>query len=792
VYLGFFALRTDARSKTNRTFAGLCASLGIWAFCYTFIYPEHDDAVRWFWYRLSGIGWTSFAAFALHFFLTISETHRVTSRPWLVALLYVPAVAFLVRLWTGTLLVDSFLTGPMGTVEVQVSGTPWHVAYSLYYLAYMVVGLGIVAWHGRRSASPEQRSQFRIIVVSGTATTLLGSVTNMALPTFGIHVVPAIAPMLILIWLFAIQYSMVRYRLMAPSLEVAVGEIISKIKDLILLTDRRGEITQVNAQVTDLFGISLERLRGRHAMVLAREPEAMRDLLQPVLAGESEGKVSDLDLVVHGEPVPMRIWTAPVRSASNQLLGSVIVAHDLRPKRRLEREVQERTAAEESLRKHNEHLGALHETTLHLIRRHEIKDVLEGLVARATSLVGASSGYIYLTTSDDPECMSLVVATGPMAAHVGHRVRRGEGVAGRVWQDDAPVLIENYRAWHDRLEVFDTHEFRAVAGIPLRTAESTMGMIGVVYEEGDPRRLGEDELKVLDQFAGLASVALDNARLYQALREELARVEKTTQKLRSARDAAEAASRAKSAFLATMSHELRTPLNAIIGYADMLEEEARDQQLEGFGHDLLRIKIASQRLLEIIQSVLDYSRIEAGNMEISAEKYEPESIVHEVAGILEPLLRQHHNALTIHIPSPIGSIIGDPTRVRQSLLNLLGNAAKFTQQGHVKVTTTQEPIDGKPWIVFQIEDDGVGMTKEQVVASFEAFQQVDSSTTRKTGGIGLGLALTRQLCELMGGRLEIQSAVGEGTTVTMRLPILDSHRDFMDSIITEAEVQRTP
>ncbi|HOT12175.1 MAG TPA: ATP-binding protein [Polyangiaceae bacterium] len=136
--------------------------------------------------------------------------------------------------------------------------------------------------------------------------------------------------------------------------------------------------------------------------------------------------------------------------------------------------------------------------------------------------------------------------------------------------------------------------------------------------------------------------------------------------------------------------------------------------------------------------------------------------------------------------------MGDPTRVRQSLLNLLGNAAKFTQQGHVKVTTTQEPIDGKPWIVFQIEDDGVGMTKEQVVASFEAFQQVDSSTTRKTGGIGLGLALTRQLCELMGGRLEIQSAVGEGTTVTMRLPILDSHRDFMDSIITEAEVQRTP
>ncbi len=781
-YLAVHVLRLDVRSRTNQTFVGLCASMGIWSFAYTFVYPEHNDEVRWFWYRMSGIGWTTFAAFALHFFLTITDTRSVTRRPWLVALLYAPAVAFLIRLWTGTLLVEGFVSGPLGTLEVQVAGTPWHTAYSTFYLAYMVVGLGLVWLHGRRSNSPQQRRQARVIVLSGAASTLLGTLTNVALPTFGIHIVPAIAPMIILIWLFAISYSIARYRLMAPTLEVAVGEIISKIKDIIILTDGQGRVVQANEQATDLLGFPGQQLALRKVYDLACEPPELHRLLAPVLDGRSEGDVGDLDLQAREDKVvPTRVWTAPVRDGTGRLIGAVVIGHDLRPQRRLEQEVRERSVAEAALRKQNEHLGALHETTLHLIRRRELKDLLEGLVTRAAALVGASSGYVYLPAADDAASMELTVGTGPMAGHVGHRVRRGEGVSGQVWETGKPFVIEDYRSWDKRAKAFDQHDFRMVAGVPLRAADTVVGMIGLVHTDTS-RRFGETELSVLDRFAGLASVALENARLYEALRDELARREKTAVKLGAARDAAEAASRAKSAFLATMSHELRTPLNAIIGYADMLEEQARDEGLDAYVKDLARIKSAGQHLLEIIQNILDFSRIEAGKLDLAEERFEPESIVREVAGMVEPLLRQHHNELVVRIHAPLGSMTGDPTRVRQSLHHLVSNAAKFTERGHVTIEATRETEGNRDWVVLLVKDDGAGMSEEQLRVALEAFQQVDSSATRKVGGTGLGLALTKQLCELMGGALEVDSGVGEGSTFKMRLPAAPATRASMDTI----------
>ena len=224
VFLAGQVLRLDRRSRTNRVFVGLCASLGVWAFAYTFVYPATESETFWFWYRLSGIGWTTFAAFALHFFLSLTETERVLKRWWLVVLLYVPGVVFLVRLWTGTLLAEAFMVGPLGVVEVQAAGTPWYSAYSIYYLGYMVSGLALL-WHdGRKSSSDKIRKRANVVVISGAVTTVLGSLTNVVLPALGLHVVPAIAPMLVLIWLFAIGYAMARYRLMGPTLEVAVDE----------------------------------------------------------------------------------------------------------------------------------------------------------------------------------------------------------------------------------------------------------------------------------------------------------------------------------------------------------------------------------------------------------------------------------------------------------------------------------------------------------------------------------------------------------------------------------------
>ncbi len=236
--------------------------------------------------------------------------------------------------------------------------------------------------------------------------------------------------------------------------------------------------------------------------------------------------------------------------------------------------------------------------------------------------------------------------------------------------------------------------------------------------------------------------------------------------LRRAKEAAEAASRTKSQFLANMSHELRTPMNAIIGYSEMLQEEAEDEGLESFTPDLQKINNAGKHLLALINDILDLSKIEAGKMDLYLENFDVAAVVADVAGTVQSLMARQGNTLAVDCPEDIGAMNADLTKVRQSLLNLLSNAAKFTSDGAV---TLEVRRDG-PWRLFTVRDTGIGMTAEQMAGLFEAFSQADASTTRKYGGTGLGLAITRRFCRLMGGDALVESVPGEGSAFTLRLP----------------------
>ncbi|MCB9676120.1 MAG: HAMP domain-containing histidine kinase [Alphaproteobacteria bacterium] len=235
--------------------------------------------------------------------------------------------------------------------------------------------------------------------------------------------------------------------------------------------------------------------------------------------------------------------------------------------------------------------------------------------------------------------------------------------------------------------------------------------------------------------------------------------------LRRARDEAHAASQAKSQFLANMSHELRTPLNAILGYTEMVSDEARDAGHEGYADDLERVLSAGKHLLELIDDLLDLSRIEAGELEVRAEAFALDAVVREVANAVRPSMIEHGNTLVLAAGSG-GVVCADARRVRQCLLNLLGNAAKFTRDGEVVVSVIP---DGDA-VVVEVADTGIGMGEEQLQRVFDAFTQADASYTRRFGGAGLGLALSHRLCAMMGGDLSVVSESGVGTTVRMRLP----------------------
>ena len=240
--------------------------------------------------------------------------------------------------------------------------------------------------------------------------------------------------------------------------------------------------------------------------------------------------------------------------------------------------------------------------------------------------------------------------------------------------------------------------------------------------------------------------------------------------LRQAKEAAESASRVKSSFLANMSHELRTPLNAIIGYSEILLEDATDRADKASMGDLEKIQAAGKHLLGLINDILDLSKIEAGRMDVYLEHVFLTRLVDEVKTIVEPMMKKNGNTLLVDCPQDIGSLQTDLTKLKQSIINLLSNAAKFTKNGSVTLRLARETRDGAPWVKFEVIDSGIGMTDEQMGRLFQAFTQADSSTTRNFGGTGLGLTITRHFCAMLGGSIEVKSKPAQGSTFIIVLP----------------------
>ncbi len=234
------------------------------------------------------------------------------------------------------------------------------------------------------------------------------------------------------------------------------------------------------------------------------------------------------------------------------------------------------------------------------------------------------------------------------------------------------------------------------------------------------------------------------------------------------------ANRAKSVFLANMSHELRTPLNAIMGYSEMLQEDAVEQKLDGFGADLEKINGAGRHLLALINDILDLSKIEAGKMELFLESFDVASMIDEVASTIRPMVEKNANTLHIERAADLGAMHADQIKVRQGLFNLLSNAAKFTHEGSITLQVEREVMKSSEWIVFRVTDTGIGLSAEQTGKLFQDFTQADASTTRRFGGTGLGLALTRRFCQIMGGDVTVHSFPGEGSVFTIKLPAIVS------------------
>lgn len=433
--------------------------------------------------------------------------------------------------------------------------------------------------------------------------------------------------------------------------------------------------------------------------------------------------------------------------------------------RTIQQELAERKRTEQAMRRQNEYLEVLHETALGLINRLDTHSLLEAIVQRAGALSGTEHGYVYVA-ADGRSDIRMMAGTGVFQEYIGSQLKAGEGLSGEVWKTGKMICVEDYEAWYGRPSKYG-RVYGAVS-FPLRSGPLVTGVIGLVYLE--KRTFGTPELEILERFAQLASLALDNSMLYSALQRELIERERTEVELQAAKEAAESANQIKSNFLASMSHELRTPLNAILGYSEMIQEDIQTLPQAEVLEDVRRIQAAGNLLLEMIDEILDISRIEAGRTHIDLSVFAIEDLIEQILSIVQPMFEHSSNQLKLNIAEPLGLMHSDRVKIRQTIFNLLSNANKFTKNGQITLQVQRYQRDKMDWIQFAVLDTGIGISRRQQKKIFEPFTQVDATMSRQYGGTGLGLAICRHYCELLEGEITVDSRLGAGSRFSVHLP----------------------
>jgi signal transduction histidine kinase/CheY-like chemotaxis protein len=388
-----------------------------------------------------------------------------------------------------------------------------------------------------------------------------------------------------------------------------------------------------------------------------------------------------------------------------------------------------------------------------------LETVLSTIVAKAVQLSETDAGAIYVYDEEIQDFAlraTYGMSEGFTAALSNSGIEHKNTAIGRAAENREPVQVPDLKNEPSSrlVEIVLREGYRGLLVVPLLRPDRVVGAL--VVRRRYAGEFAKRTIDLLQTFATQSVIAIQNARLFQEVEEKGRQLE--------------VASQHKSQFLANMSHELRTPLNAVIGLTEMMVEHSARFGTEKALEPLRRVMRAGRHLLTLINDILDLSKIEAGKLELNIESVPIAPMIEEVAGTGRPLAEKNGNKLVVECPTNIGALQADPVRLRQTLLNLLSNACKFTKQGEVRLSVSRIKDGSTPWFEFSVADSGIGMSPEQMTKLFQEFSQAEATTSRQFGGTGLGLAITRRLCRMMGGDVTVTSELGKGSTFTIRLP----------------------
>jgi PAS domain S-box-containing protein len=538
-------------------------------------------------------------------------------------------------------------------------------------------------------------------------------------------------------------------RLQSTALETAANTVV--------LAKTDGTITWVNPAFTEQTGYTFDEAIGKTPRLFKsglHDQSFYKNMWETILSGNAwQGEVTNLHK--NGELFTVQQTITPVTDASGKITHFASIWQDVTASKLYEKTLQRR----------NEYLSA----TAEIGRLVTSTLDMPTLFSRTVNLVRDRFGFYHagiFVTEETGFRAILQAATGEAGAEMlrqKHSLQVGsKSVVGGVTESGQAVIVNDTAASESHKFNPLLPETRAEAAIPLRVGVRTIGALDI--QSTTPNAFSENDIAVLQTLADQVAIAIDNARSYEL----------SMQAVKEMREA----DRLKSQFLANMSHELRTPLNSIIGFSRVILKGIDGPTTDLQQQDLLAIHNSGQHLLGLINDILDLSRIEAGKMELTFDEVNLTELIASVMSTVTGLIKDKSITLHRDLPADLPTVRADAMRIRQVLLNLLANAAKFTDEGSITVhARVKDSPSGHPEITISVTDTGPGISQEDQKKLFQPFSQVDASPTRKSGGSGLGLSISNHLIQMHGGRIGVESMPDQGSVFFFTLPAFRGKSD---------------
>jgi PAS domain S-box-containing protein len=515
--------------------------------------------------------------------------------------------------------------------------------------------------------------------------------------------------------------------------------------DAVVITDLEGHVRYTNRAFTQMFAVTPEEAANFTPQDYFTTPETVEEIgpaLQQGGAWTGEVTIAAKD----GNSIPVYGRINPIADASGIILGYVASYTD----------ISERKRAEEEIRKRATELEAVAQVSTAVTTNLDVEELLQTVADLTKERFNLYHAHIYRYNAEQEEMVLAAGAGEPgmLMKMSGHYIPVGlqHSIVARTARTREGVIVNDVTTAETYLPNPLLPDTKSEMALPMVVGDELFGVLDVQSEQFD--RFTQEDLRVFAILADQVAVALKNALAYSVEREAAERLREVD--------------RLKSQFLANMSHELRTPLNSIIGYSEVLLDGVDGELPEEAIEDVEAVHDSGKHLLAIINEILDMAKIDAGQLMLDLKPTDVPSVVSEVVKVGQALIKEKPITLEVVEETKVPRITADSLRLRQILLNLVGNAVKFTEKGSVTILYGQQDAEN---VYIKVRDTGIGISPENLALVFQRFQQVDGSSTRRAGGTGLGLSITRQLIQMHGGEIYVESELGVGSTFWFTIPV---------------------